>query len=203
MKNKMNIQEQMLLQRENKELFEMAKSYAYTYMEKINNRPVFPSVKSLQQLSVFNEPLPEKSGNPNEILSLLHKYGSPSTVAQTGGRYYGFVNGNSIPIASAAKWLSDIWDQNCALYLMSPIVSQLETICEKWLKALFELPSGTVAGLVSGTSIATMCGIAAGRNEILRRQDWDINLKGLFGAPSIHIVIGEQAHATVIKALLQ
>lgn len=201
MKNKMNIQEQMLLQRENKELFEMAKSYAYTYMEKINNHPVFPSVKSLQQLSVFNEPLPEKSGNPNEILSLLHKYGSPSTVAQTGGRYYGFVNGNSIPIASAAKWLSDIWDQNCALYLMSPIVSQLETICEKWLKALFELPSGTVAGLVSGTSIATMCGIAAGRNEILRRQDWDINLKGLFGAPPIHIIIGEQAHATVIKAL--
>lgn len=84
---------------------------------------------------------------------------------------------------------------------MSPIASQLEAICEKWLKELFELPSGTVAGLVSGTSIATMCGIAAGRNEILRRQDWDINLKGLFGAPPIRIVIGEQAHASVIKAL--
>ena len=57
------------------------------------------------------------------------------------------MNGNSIPIALAAKWLSDIWDQNCALYVMSPIVSQLEAICEKWLKELFELPSGTVAGL--------------------------------------------------------
>jgi len=201
MKNKMNVQEKMFLQRENKELFEMAKSYAYTYMEKINDRPVFPSVKSIQQLSVFDEPLPEKPCNPNKILNLLHKYGSPSTVAQTGGRYYGFVDGSSIPIALAAKWLSDIWDQNCALYVMSPIVSQLEAICEKWLKELFELPSGTVAGLVSGTSTATMCGIAAGRNEILRRQDWDINLKGLFGAPPIRIVIGEQAHASVIKAL--
>jgi len=197
----MNVREKMFLQRENKELFEMAKSYAYTYMEKINDRPVFPSVKSIQQLSVFDEPLPEKPCNPNKILNLLHKYGSPSTVAQTGGRYYGFVDGSSIPIALAAKWLSDIWDQNCALYVMSPIVSQLEAICEKWLKELFELPSGTVAGLVSGTSTATMCGIAAGRNEILRRQDWDINLKGLFGAPPIRIVIGEQAHASVIKAL--
>ena len=201
MKNKMNIREQMFSQRENKELFEMAKSYAYTYMEKINDRPVFPSAKSIQQLSIFDESLPKKPSNPIEILNLLHKYGSPSTVAQTGGRYYGFVNGNSIPVALAVKWLSDIWDQNCALYLMSPIVSRLEAICEKWLKELFGLPSGTVAGLVSGTSIAILCGIAAGRNEILRRQDWDINLKGLFGAPPIRIVIGKQAHASVIKAL--
>ncbi|MBA7577515.1 hypothetical protein ES708_19368 [subsurface metagenome] len=73
MKDKMNIQEQMFLQRENKELFEMAKSYAYTYMEKINDRPVFPSVKSIQQLSVFDEPLPEKPCNPNKILNLLHE----------------------------------------------------------------------------------------------------------------------------------
>ncbi|MBW1911473.1 MAG: aspartate aminotransferase family protein [Deltaproteobacteria bacterium] len=201
MENKINIREQMFLQRENKEIFEMAKSFAYTYIEKINDRPVFPSVKSIQQLSVFDEPLPEKPCNPKETLNLLDKYGSPSTVAQTGGRYYGFVNGSSISFALAAKWLSDIWDQNCALYVMSPIVSRLEDICEKWLKDLFELPSGTVAGLVSTTSTATMCGIAAGRNEILRRQDWDINLKGLFGDPPIRIVIGEQAHATVIKAL--
>ncbi len=201
MKNKMNIQEEMWLQRENKELFEMAKSCAYAYMEKINDRSVFPSEKSIQQLSVFDEPLPEKTCNPNEILNLLHKYGSPATVAQTGGRYFGFVNGNSIPAALAVKWLSDIWDRNCALYLMSPIVSQLEAVCEKWLKELFELPSGTVAGLVSGTSIATLCGIAAARDEILRRQGWDIHLKGLFGAPPIRIVIGKQAHASVIKAL--
>jgi len=121
MKNKMNIRKQLFLQRENKELFEMAKSYAYAYMGKINDRPVFPSVKSIQQLSVFDEPLPEKPGNPDEILNLLHKYGSPSTVAQTGDGIW-FVNGNSIPIALATKWLSDIWDQNCALYVMSPIV---------------------------------------------------------------------------------
>jgi len=143
----MNIREQLFLQRENKELFEMAKSYAYAYMGKINDRPVFSICKNLSNnYPFFDEPLPEKSGNPDEILNLLHKYGSPSTVAQTGGRYFGFVNGNSIPIALATKWLSDIWDQNCALYVMSPIVSHLEAICEKWLKELFKLPSGTVAG---------------------------------------------------------
>jgi glutamate/tyrosine decarboxylase-like PLP-dependent enzyme len=77
----------------------------------------------------------------------------------------------------------------------------LETVCEKWLTNLFGLPDGTAAGLVSGTSAATMCGMAAGRNEILKRFDWDVHEKGLFGAPKIRVILGEQAHATVFKAL--
>ncbi|MFH1074720.1 MAG: aminotransferase class V-fold PLP-dependent enzyme [Candidatus Firestonebacteria bacterium] len=197
----MDIREQMFLQRSDKELFEKAKCYAYAYMNKINDRPVFPSKESIDRLSVFDEPLRESSCDPGKILDLLHEYGSPSTVAQTGGRYYGFVNGSSIPVALAVKWLSDVWDQNPALYVMSPIASHLEVVCEKWLVELLGLPVGTAAGFVSGTSIATMCGITAGRNEILRRQNWDINVKGLFNAPKIRIVIGEQAHASVIRAL--
>jgi glutamate/tyrosine decarboxylase-like PLP-dependent enzyme len=84
---------------------------------------------------------------------------------------------------------------------MSPIVSHLESICEKWLVTLFGLPGTTVAGFVSGTSTATMCGIAAGRDEILRRLNWDVGLKGLSGAPKLRIVLGEQAHSSVFKAL--
>lgn len=67
---------------------------------------------------------------------------------------------------------------------MSPILSRLETTCEEWLKELFGLPAETVAGFVSGTSSATMCGLAAGRNEILKRRGWDVNTRGLFGAPN-------------------
>jgi glutamate/tyrosine decarboxylase-like PLP-dependent enzyme len=84
---------------------------------------------------------------------------------------------------------------------MSPVVSQLEAICEEWLGSLFGLPADTVAGFVSGSSTATICGLAAGRNDILTRLDWDVNLKGLFGAPEVRIVLGEQAHSSVFKAL--
>lgn len=187
--------------KEQRDLFEQAKSYAYDYMDNVFERAVFPTDDSINHLDIFDEPLPKKPCDPSEILRLLHEYGSPATIAQTGARYFGFVNGGAIPTAVAAKWLSDVWDQNSALYVMSPIVSQLEKVCENWLISLLGLPTQTVAGFVSGTSVATICGLATARNEILNHLDWDVNVKGLFSAPKIRVVLGEHAHSSVIKGL--
>jgi glutamate/tyrosine decarboxylase-like PLP-dependent enzyme len=196
-----DLQEEMFLQIRSKELFDQAKSHAFDYMNGVRERNVYPTDQAIKNLAVFDEPFPAKAGDPAEILHLLEEYGSPATVAQTGGRYFGFVNGGSVPAALAAKWLSDVWDQNAGMYVSSPITSQLETTCEKWLVDLFGLPEGTAAGFVSGSSAATFSGLAAARNELLKRQGWDVNTDGLFGAPELRVVIGEQAHASVFKAL--
>jgi glutamate/tyrosine decarboxylase-like PLP-dependent enzyme len=195
------MQDAMLAQVGSAELFEQARTYACEYMDGIQERRVFPAARTLEALRTFDEPLPESPTEPCEILRLLHEHGSPATVATTGGRYFGFVTGGAIPAALAARWLSDAWDQVAALYLLSPVVSRLEAICEKWVVDLLGLPAGTVAGLVSGTSAATMCGLAAGRNELLRRQGWDVTERGLSGAPALRVVMTAQAHATVPKAL--
>ncbi len=184
-----------------KALFNQVRSYAFDYMDTIHDRPVFPSPDTLEKLSVFDEPLPDKMGDPEKFLTLLHEYGSPATVAQTGNRYFGFVNGGVTPAAVAAKWLSDVWDQNAGLFVISPIAAHLEAICEKWLVDLFELPENTKAGFVSGTSTATLCGLAAARNFLLKRAGWDVHKKGVFNAPKIKVVLGEEAHSTVFKAL--
>jgi glutamate/tyrosine decarboxylase-like PLP-dependent enzyme len=196
-----DLQEEMYSQIQSREIFEQVKSYAYSYMDSVYSRNVFPTDDAIKALSAFDEPFPTAPSVPAETLRVLHEHGSPATVAQTGGRYFGFVSGSSVPTALAAKWLSDVWDQNAALYAMSPVISQLEAVCEKWLIELIELPTGTVAGFVGGTSTATLCGLAAGRNELLKRQGWDVNSNGLFGAPSLRVVLGEQAHATVFKTL--
>lgn len=185
----------------NKALFDQAKSHAFDYMDTIHDRPVFPSPDTLEKLSVFDEPLPMEIGDPEKFLALLHKYGSPATVAQTGNRYFGFVNGGVTPAGVAAKWLSDVWDQNAGLFVISPIAAHLEAICEKWLVDLFDLPETTRAGFVSGTSTATLCGLAAARNFLLKRTGWDVHQKGVFNAPKIKVVLGEEAHSTVFKAL--
>jgi glutamate/tyrosine decarboxylase-like PLP-dependent enzyme len=195
------LQDAMRLQHESRELFEQAKGYAYAYLDAAFQRNVSPGDEAIRNLEVFDEPFPAAPGDPAETLRMLHEYGSPATVAQTGGRYFGFVNGGSVPASVAVKWLADVWDQNAALYVISPIASRLESICEKWLVELLGLPDGTAAGFVSGTSAATLCGLAAGRNELLKRQGWDANSDGLFGAPEVRVVLGGQAHATVFKAL--
>ena len=184
-----------------KELFEQAKIYAYDYIDNLQKMDVSPSVSSVSQLKIFDEPMPEGPSAPDDILGMLNTYGSNNTVAETGGKYFGFVCGGSLPVSLATKWISDIWDQNSALYVMSPIAAKTEEVCEKWVTELLSLPQGTAAGFVSGSSTAIICALAAARNELLQRRGWNVSEKGLFGAPPIRVVLSEQAHSSVFKAL--
>ncbi len=196
-----DLREKMLQEMEHKELFEQVQKYGFAYVDQVRERNVFPTDDAIADLAVFTESLPQASGDAAEILALLHRYGSPATVAQTGGRYFGFVDGGVIPAALAARLLSDYWDQNTALYDMSPLASRLEEICEMWLRELLGLPEKVVAGFVSGSSLAIFCGLAAARYRIFQNNHWNINKKGFRGAPAVRIVAGRQAHGTVSKAL--
>lgn len=196
-----SLRNEMRRQMVEKGLFDQARGYAFAYADGVAERRVFPSAENLANLTTFDEPLPDHTGDAQAILRQLHENGSPNTVAQIGGRYFGFVNGGIIPMALAARWLTDFWDQNTALYVISPITSTLESVTERWLRDLFSLPDSTVAGFVSGSSMATFCGLAAGRYRLLRNLGWDINRQGLNGAPKIRIVTGAEAHATVLKAV--
>lgn len=197
----MTLREKMQREQQLKRLFEQAKSHAFDYADSALERNVFPSAEALANLSQFEEPLPINSGDAESILTQLHSYGSPASVAQTGGRYFGFVNGGILPVTLATKWLTDFWDQNTALYAMSPITSKLEDICEQWLRQLFNLPDNTVAGFVSGTSSAIVCGLAAARYRIYKNNDWDFNQRGHNGAPPIRIIAGRHTHGAVVKAI--
>jgi glutamate/tyrosine decarboxylase-like PLP-dependent enzyme len=196
-----DIQERMFREMSDKSLFNQARDYAFEYADNSLSRNVFPSRGAIIGLNKFEEELPASTSDPEEVLHQLHKYGSPATVMHTGGRYFGFVIGGTVPVALAAKWLGDFWDQNAGLYTTSPIISKLETVVERWLKQLFRLPDNVVSGFVSGTTIAVFCGLAAARYRILNRQGWDVNARGLFDAPKIRIVAGKHAHGAVLKSI--
>ena len=196
-----HIQEAMFRELKDKSLFNNANQYGGQYLDKVLDRHVYPTAEAIEDLNIFNEKLPLRSANATEILEQLNIYGSPATVAQLGGRYFGFVSGSAVPVGLAAKNLATYWDQNTAMHVQSPLASKLESITQDWLRHLFNLPERTVAGFVSGTSAANFCGLAAARYRMLKRLGWDVNDKGLFGAPKIRIVAGRQAHSTVLKAL--
>ncbi|HIJ87749.1 MAG TPA: aspartate aminotransferase family protein [Desulfuromonadales bacterium] len=194
-------QKKMFTEIQDKSLFEQAQKHAFQYLDEAFQRTIFPTEDALEKLSIFDEDMPQNQSEGREVIELLHQYGSPATVPAIGGRYFGFVTGSSLPTGLAAKHLATYWDQNSAMYVMSPLASKLESVVESWLKSIFHLPDTTVAGFVSGTSSANLCGLAAARNRLLRNQHWDVNSNGLFGAPNIRAVAGCQAHSTVIKAI--
>ena len=132
----MKLQAQMSQELQNKQLFDRARNYAYAYIDEIDEMQVFPSEQSLKNLEVFDEALPEKPGSALAVLDLLNQYGGPATIAQTGGRDFGFVNGGAVPASLGVKWLADVGDQCGGLYLTSPINAKLESVCESWLWVL-------------------------------------------------------------------
>ncbi|MDX1701514.1 MAG: aminotransferase class V-fold PLP-dependent enzyme [Melioribacteraceae bacterium] len=184
-----------------KDLFEEVQSIAYSYLDQIFNRHVFPEENAIQALEELYQDLGQGMSDASDILKTLSEIGSPATSASLGGRYFGFVTGSAMPIGIAVKTLATYWDQNAGLGIISPICATLESVVEGWFKQIFNLPESSCAGFVSGTSTANFCALAAARYHLLKKLDWDINEKGLNDAPKLRIITGKHAHSTVIKAI--
>lgn len=182
-------------------LYEEAARRAQRYLQELERRRVFPSPDELAGLTAFDEPLPEDPGDPLETLALLDESGSPATVTSPGGRYFGFVFGGSLPAALAANWLAGAWDQNAAMEAASPVAAKLERVALGWLLDVLGLPADCGGGFVSGATMANFSGLAAARHALLSAQGWDVEAQGLFGAPPITVVVGEEVHVSLLKAL--
>lgn len=174
---------------------------AEEYISNAKESPVFPEPGALKNLQQFREPLQEDPLSSQEVLKFLDEKGSPGTVKSTGGRYYGFVNGGSIESAMMAKLLATVWDQNAGLYLMSPTASILEEVSSNWLIDLLGLPKQTTVGFVTGATMANFTAINAARHSLLKKEGWDAEAQGLFHAPEIQVITGEEVHVSVLKAL--
>lgn len=171
------------------------------YLASVRERRVSPTDAALDGLARFEEATPEQGTGADAVLAMLDEVGSPATVATTGGRYFGFVVGGALPVTVAADWLATAWDQNAVLEVLSPVANRLETVCERWLVDLLGLPVGSAVGFVSSASEANFTAFAAARHELLRRADWDVYERGLYGAPPIRVVVSEEAHSCVPRAL--
>lgn len=183
------------------ELLEDAARRAIGYLAGLPERRVAPAPEAVARLGELFEPFPEGPTDPQAVLALLDEIGSPATVASAGGRYFGFVTGGSLPASLAANWLAGAWDQNAGLYVMSPVVAALEEVVQGWLVDLFGFPAGTGVGFVTGATMANFSGLAAARHAVLARQGWDVEARGLFGAPPITVVVGDEVHVSLLKAL--
>jgi glutamate/tyrosine decarboxylase-like PLP-dependent enzyme len=190
-----------LVKFESKQLLESAASRSIRYLTELDSRGVFPSGAALQKLARFSEPLPSEPCPPEATLAMLDEFGSPAAVATTGRRYFGFVTGGVLPVTLAANWLAGAWDQCAGLVALSPVAAELEKVALDWLRELFDFPRSAGGGFVTGATMANFAGLAAARHALLENAGWDVEADGLFGAPPITIVAGDEAHVSLLKAL--
>ncbi len=145
--------------------------------------------------------MPAVGENAADVVVRLADAVAPGLVATAGPRYFGFVIGGSHPAALAADWLTSAWDQNACLYAMSPAAAVVEEIVAAWLVELFGLPTETSVGFTTGATMASFTALAAARHAVLGAVGWDVEERGLAGAPAVTVVVGDEVHVTILAAL--
>ncbi|MCO1658660.1 pyridoxal phosphate-dependent decarboxylase family protein [Pseudonocardia humida] len=182
-------------------LLRTAAELAIDHVAGVDERAAAPTAAAVAGLAAFDEELTAAGRPAAETLRLLAEVGGPATVASTGARYFGFVTGATLPVALGAAFLTDAWDQNAALPVMSPVAAALHGVVRGWLVEVLGLPGATDVGFVTGATMANAAGLAAARDALLAGAGWDAQADGLFGAPPITVVVGGNAHSTLRKSL--
>jgi glutamate/tyrosine decarboxylase-like PLP-dependent enzyme len=175
--------------------------YARQFIAGLGDRPVRPELDARAVRALLPAELPERGLPARAVIAELIAAAEGGLVASAGPRYFGFVIGGALPAALAADVLTSVWDQNTALHATSPAAAGFEQLACDWLLQVLGLPSSASVGLVTGGQMANFTGLAAARNEVLRRVGWDLEQDGLCGAPRLRVVVGAAAHATIFAAL--
>ncbi|MBF2004523.1 MAG: aspartate aminotransferase family protein [Chlorogloeopsis fritschii C42_A2020_084] len=184
-----------------KNILQTTAEYAIRYLRDLDTRKVIPAQDAIANLTQLDEPLSYEPVDPELVLHKLDKIISPATMAIAGPRFFGFVNGGSLPVTIAANWLATAWDQDCGLYKITPATALLEQVALRWLLDVLRLPSDCAGAFVTGATMASFTALAAARHAVLKREGWNVDADGLFGAPPITVAVGEEVHPSVLKAL--
>jgi glutamate/tyrosine decarboxylase-like PLP-dependent enzyme len=183
------------------DLFARAAEHAADFRIALPKRLQRPQQSYAQALASFDAPTPEGGMEARAVLDDLVARATPGLHAMAGPRFFGWVIGNSHPMGVAADFLTSAWGQNVGNHTASPAGAACETVAARWLLDILDLPRDASVGFVTGATIANFVGLAAARSELLRRIGWDVEADGLFGAPPIKVLIGAEAHITVLSAL--
>ncbi|MEU4370786.1 pyridoxal phosphate-dependent decarboxylase family protein [Micromonospora chersina] len=182
-------------------LFRLAADHAAAYRRSLPDRPVGVPLDQAAVTDAFSGPLPTAPCPPEQVVADLLAAAGPGLVASAGPRYFGFVVGGALPAATAADILAAGWDQLAFNAVTSPAAIAAEEAAGGWLKELLGIPASASVGFVTGAQAANTAGLAAARHQVLADAGWDVERRGLLGAPPIRVIAGEERHGTVDRSL--
>lgn len=182
-------------------VLDTAHRLARAYLDDVDRRHVGGTATRASLAEALGGPLPEDGTEPVPVIESLARHADPGLVATVGPRYFGFVTGGAVPATVAADWLASAWDQNGAMYVMSPAVAVIEDIVARWVVELLRLPEGASVGFVTGCHMANFTCLAAARHEVLRRTGWNVESDGLQRAPRVTVFVGDEVHVSAMGGL--
>ncbi len=172
------------------DLLRRTSAIANDFLDGLPERRVGPAASLPELRAALGGPMPDGPTEPLAVVEGLARGVERGLMASAGPRFFGFVVGGGVPASVAADWLTSVWDQNAAMYALSPVGAVVEEVAASWLIDLFGLPAGSSVGFTTGATMANFTALAAGRHRVLERAGWNVETDGLVGAPPIAVVVG-------------
>jgi aromatic-L-amino-acid decarboxylase len=178
-----------------------AAEHAFAWLDGLDARSVATTATLEEMRARLGRPLADRGVVATEVIDDLVADVEGGILGSQNGRFFAWVIGGGTPAAMAADWLTTVWDQNAGIHACGPAASVVEEVAAGWLRDLFEMPEGTSVGFTTGTQMAHMTCLAAARHAVLRDRGWDVERKGLAGAPPIRILANAERHGSVDRAV--
>ena len=179
----------------------LALEHAVAYLESLPTGSVSPTLSREALLANLDRPLADEGLSADRVVSELIRDVEGGIMGSAGSRFFGWVIGGSVEASLAADWLAAAWDQNAVTYQSGPAAAIVEEIAGRWLKGILGIPSTASFAFVTGCQMAHTTCLAAARHSLLARRGWDVEQRGLYGAPPVRILTSTEVHGTVERAV--
>jgi glutamate/tyrosine decarboxylase-like PLP-dependent enzyme len=180
---------------------DIAFAEARRYLASLDSRPVASRGTPAEMRSPLPTQFPEHGIPACDVVRAIAAAAEPGLTANAGGRFFAWVKGGALPAALATDMMCSAWDQNAVLASTSPAGAVLEEVAGQFLLEALRLPADASYAFVTGCQMAHATSLAAARHAVLARKGWDVEAKGLQGAPIIRVLANAHHHSSVTRAL--
>jgi len=162
----------------------------------VRERPVWRPVPAEVKAALADTTVPARGTDLDRVMELFERLVLPYPTGNTHPGFMGWVHGSGTPAGALAELLAGALDANLGGREHAPVHVERQVV--GWAKRLFGFPESASGLLVSGTSMATLIGLAAAREAHTKGASRREGLHAL-GARLVGYA-SREAHSSVAKA---
>ena len=143
--------------------------------------------------------LPENGTDIEPVIDKFRKIFFEHSTHNGSPRFWGYITSSGAPVGALADLLAAAVNPNCGAWALSPIATEIENQCIRWLAQFMGLPGKWDGIVVSGGNMANIVAFIVARKA---KAPWDIRTKGLTAPESKRLVLygSGEMHTWINKA---
>ncbi|HWE60361.1 MAG TPA: aminotransferase class V-fold PLP-dependent enzyme, partial [Chloroflexota bacterium] len=163
-------------------------------------QPVFAPMLAEERHALLEQPLPLDGIAADQLLNAVRDQIFSHPMGNGHPRFFGWVNSPPDHMGILAELLAATLNASCAGGDHAAIY--LERCVVRWLMELVGFPTEDSMGLlVSGSSMASLTGLAVARHRAVARLGGNVRAGGLRPLPPLVLYLSEEGHSCIRKAV--